>query len=70
MDLRTPGDYYAVLACDGFWFDGSISNHFTQDEIMSMILDKKLVAQDLVEGAIERDSGDNVTVMIVKFVIQ
>jgi serine/threonine protein phosphatase PrpC len=49
--------------------DSNITQPITENETMEMVLTKNS-AEDLVDSAINRDSGDNVTVMIVKIEIK
>jgi len=69
IKLNFNSTYYLLMACDGLWFDGGITNQFTNEEVMNSIAHKHVDAKSLVEEAIDRGSKDNVTVMIVKFEI-
>jgi serine/threonine protein phosphatase PrpC len=66
----TPDVEYLVVGSDGLY------EHFTNEEIISFLKNGLLsqsspnlesVVKDLVEEAIDRGSGDNITILVVKF---
>jgi len=58
---------FLVIGCDGLF------EHFSNEEIMSFIKTQiswkplEVIVKDLVEEALDRGTGDNITVLVVKF---
>ena len=67
INLKPNKRYFLILACDGFWTDGGITNPFTETELMHMIARRGLHAVDLTNEALRRGSGDNITTMLICF---
>jgi len=66
----TPDVEYLVVGSDGLY------EHFTNEEIISFIKNGlnrsnnpnlEMIVKELVEEAIDRGSGDNITILVVKF---
>jgi protein phosphatase PTC1 len=57
-------DEFLILACDGLW---DITGDQGAIDLIRHISDAQAAAETLVKHALERQTNDNVTVLVVRF---
>lgn len=66
---RTPGDEFLLLACDGLW--DVMTNQAAYDRTKELFQlgesDVSLVAEEMLDTALELGSKDNISCIVVKF---